>query len=107
MSTEILTLVLTGVVVWIAFKYINRDEESSWKEKVLVWLKNLIARPGGVVIPTHWFKGPSSKERAKVPDPESLKPDEQPRTTAKSSERADLATLLPSTPPVSDEFDFS
>ena len=50
MSTEILTLVLTGVVVWIAFKYINRDEESSWKEKVLVWLKNLIARPGGVVI---------------------------------------------------------
>jgi hypothetical protein len=57
-STEILTLVLTGIAVWLAFKYINRDEEHSWRKKVIGWSKGLNL-------------GYGSKERMKVWDPES------------------------------------
>ncbi|CAI9630206.1 unnamed protein product [Alternaria burnsii] len=71
-STEILTLVLTGFAVWGAFKYINRDQERSWKEKSVAWLKGFISRS----------KGQSRKKRAKVADIESSRPDELQGSTA-------------------------
>lgn len=71
---------MTGVAVWIAFKYINRNDESPWRRRLLAWLISLF--PGLVRVVTRltivtvlvaWAKGSSSKGRAKIPDPESPK----------------------------------
>ncbi|CAN9220557.1 unnamed protein product [Alternaria alternata] len=113
-STEILTLVLTGIAVWLAFKYINRDQERSLKEKIVAWLhrlkeeavawlKGFVTRhvsaltwPVTLIL---WSKGP---KRAKVPDPESPKQNELQRSTPISAETHNPATA-PQTPRAQDE----
>jgi hypothetical protein len=113
-STEILTLVLTGIAIWLAFKYINRDQERSLKEKTVAWLHRLkqdaIAWLKGFVT-RHvsaltwpitlilWSKGP---KRAKVPDPESPRQNELQRLTAIPPEAPNPA-IVPHTPQVQDE----
>ncbi|CAN9364128.1 unnamed protein product [Alternaria alternata] len=113
-STEILTLVLTGIAVWLAFKYINRDQERSLKEKTVAWLHRLkeeaVAWLKGFVT-RHvsaltwpitlilWSKGP---KRAKVPDPESPRQKELQESTSISAETPNPATT-PQTPRAQDE----
>lgn len=113
-STEILTLGLTIGAIWIAFKYIGRDEETSQRKDMAAWLQNLIAKFvsiftsigrvitsfGGVVAQLAivvmliaWYRAPSSRERAKVEDPESLKQDHQARSTAKSLKETPVADV--------------
>ena len=102
MSTEILTLVLTGIAVWLAFKYINRDQERSLKEKIVDWLHRLkeeavawlegfvMRRMGALIWPITlilWSKGTT-----KTPDLESLREVKLQGATASSSENPSPAT---------------
>ncbi|CAN9294807.1 unnamed protein product [Alternaria alternata] len=88
-STEILTLLLTGIAVWLAFKYMNRDQERSSKEKTVAWLKSVKSRATAwlegfisnevnveiwLTTLIAWSSGPSRKKRAKAPDPETPNP---------------------------------
>ncbi|KAB2099488.1 hypothetical protein AG0111_0g12307 [Alternaria gaisen] len=94
-STEILTLLLTGIAVWLAFKYMNRDQERSSKEKTVAWLKSVKSRATAWLegfIPNEvnveiwlttliaWSSGPSRKKRVKAPDPETPNPATAPHT---------------------------
>ncbi|RYN45028.1 hypothetical protein AA0114_g9466 [Alternaria tenuissima] len=113
-STEILTLALTGIAIWLAFKYINRDQERSSKEKTVAWLHRLkeeaVAWLKGFVT-RHvsaltwpitlilWSKGP---KRVKVPDPESPRQNELQGSTPISAETPNPATA-PQTPRAQDE----
>ena len=90
-----MTLALTGIAVWLAFKYINRDQERSLKEKTVDWLHRLkekavawlgsfvMRRMSGLVWPITlilWSKGTT-----KTPDLESLRQVKLQRVTASSS----------------------
>ncbi|CAN9313230.1 unnamed protein product [Alternaria sp. RS040] len=105
-STEILTLVLTGIAVWLAFKYTNRDEEHPWKEiavgKVFGWVfGSICALLRGDEIARAWFKSLiarlknlGSKERARLPDPESPRQDNLPVSTKGSLRHPDPTIFL-------------
>ena len=84
-----MTLALTAIAVWSAFKYMNRDEEHSWKEivvgkaveKAFGWVCALLR---GNEIAGTWFKSliaklknPSSRARAKNSDVETPAQDER------------------------------
>lgn len=112
-----MTLALTGIAIWLAFKYINRDQERSSKEKTVAWLHRLkeeaIAWLKGFVT-RHvialtwpitlilWSKGTSSKERAKVPDPESPRQNELQGSTPISAE-THYPAIAPQIPRAQDE----
>lgn len=109
-----MTLVLTGIAVGLAFKYINRDQERSKKEKTVVWLESVKPRATAWMrnaklraaawlkgfIPRHvsvviwlitliaWPKEPSKKPRAKVPDPETQLQDEDEAMSTRSGSTA-------------------
>jgi hypothetical protein len=89
-STEILTLVLTGITVRLAFKYINRDQERSSKEKTVAWLKSVKLSATAWLITLKARSKELIRERcAKVPDPESPRQDELQESTTRSSESSD------------------
>lgn len=79
-----MTLVLTGIAVWLAFKYINRDQERSSKEKTVAWLEGFTSRS----------KGQIRKKRAKVADIESSGLDELQGSITRSSESSDSRASL-------------
>jgi len=92
-----LTLVLTSIAVWLAFKYINRDQERSSKEKTVAWLKSVKSSA------TAWYttriaqlKELSRETRAKAPDLESL--ESQDEDEGEDEDEA-MSTLSASTVP--------
>jgi hypothetical protein len=91
-STEILTLVLTGITVRLAFKYINRDQERSSKEKTVAWLKSVKPSATAWLITLKARSKELIRERcAKVPDPESPRQDELAPRRAASRHRRSVA----------------